>query len=164
MTQTHDNLMAAYAGESQASQRYLAYAKKADQEGFTQIARLFRAAAAAESVHAGNHMRADDGVKSTLENLKVALGGEKYEVNSMYPPMLSTAQQEDQKKAVNSFNWALEVEKVHAALYSEAIENIDSTEEYDYTVCPICGYTHKGPAPEKCPVCGALGSKFEIIK
>jgi rubrerythrin len=163
MTQTHDNLMAAFAGESQANQRYLAYAKKADQDGFPQIARLFRAAAAAESVHAGNHLRADDGVKSTLENLRDALGGENYEVKSMYPPMLSSAHQEDQKKAANSFNWALEVEKVHAALYAEAIDNLDSKDEYEYTVCPVCGYTHKGPAPEKCPVCGAPGSKFEKI-
>ena len=164
MTETHDNLMGAYAGESQASQRYLAYAKKADQEGFTQIARLFRAAAAAESVHSGNHLRADDGVSSTLENLKVALGGENYEVESMYPPMLAAAQQEDQKKAATSFNWALEVEKIHAALYAEAIDKLDSKEEYEYTVCPVCGYTHKGPAPEKCPICGAPGSKFETIK
>jgi rubrerythrin len=164
MTKTHDNLLTAFAGESQASQRYLAFAKKADQEGYPQIARLFRAAAAAESVHAGNHFRADEGAKSTLENLQAALGGENYEVNSMYPPMLATAQEEDQKKAANSFNWALEVEKIHAALYSEAINSMDSKEEYEYTVCPVCGYTHKGPAPEKCPVCGTPGSKFETIK
>lgn len=164
MTKTHENLLTSFAGESQANQRYLAFARKADQEGYTQIARLFRAAAAAESVHAGNHFRADDGVNSTLENLKFALGGENYEVNSMYPPMLATAQQEDHKKAANSFNWALEVEKIHAALYSEAIGDMDSKEEHEYTVCPVCGYTHKGPAPEKCPICGTTGSKFEIIK
>lgn len=164
MSQTNDNLMTAFAGESQANQRYLAFAKKADQEGYPQIARLFRAAAAAESVHAGNHLRADDGVSSTLENLKAALGGENYEVNSMYPPMLATAQQEGLKKAETSFNWALEVEKIHAALYAEAIENMDSKEEYEYTICPFCGYTHKGPAPDKCPVCGASGLKFETIK
>jgi rubrerythrin len=164
MAQTNDNLMAAFAGESQANQRYLAFAKKADQEGYPQIARLFRAAAAAESVHAGNHLRADDGVNSTMDNLKAALGGENYEVNSMYPPMLATAQQEGHKKAETSFNWALEVEKIHAGLYAEAIEDIDSKEEYEYTICPFCGYTHKGPAPEKCPVCGASGLKFETIK
>jgi rubrerythrin len=163
MTKTHDNLLISFAGESQANQRYLAFARKADQEGFPQIARLFRAAAAAESIHAGNHLRADDGVKTTLENLEVALGGENYEVDSMYPPMLAIAQQEDQKKAASSFNWALEVEKIHAALYAEALANMDSKEEYDYTVCPFCGYTHKGPAPEKCPICGAPGSKFETI-
>jgi rubrerythrin len=164
MTTTHENLLAAFAGESQANQRYQAFARKADQEGYPQIARLFRAAAAAESVHAGNHFRADDGVKSTLENLKEALGGENYEVNSMYPPMLATAQQEEQKKAATSFNWALEVEKIHAALYSETINNMESKEEFEYTVCPVCGYTHKGPAPEKCPVCGSPGSKFQTIK
>jgi rubrerythrin len=164
MTKTQDDLKTAFSGESQANQRYLAFAKKADQEGFAQIARLFRAAAAAESVHAGNHLRADEGVKSTLENLKEALGGENYEVNSMYPPMLATAQEENQKKAATSFGWALEVEKIHAALYTEAINNMDSKEDYEYTICPFCGYTHKGPAPEKCPVCGAPGSKFETIR
>jgi rubrerythrin len=164
MTKTHDNLLEAFAGESQANQRYLAFAKKAGQEGYPQIARLFRAAAAAESIHAANHLRADDGVKSTMENLKTALGGENYEVNSMYPPMLAAAQEEDQKRAVNSFDWALEVEKIHASLYAEAVENMDSLEECEYTICPVCGYTHKGPAPEKCPICGAAGSKFETIK
>jgi rubrerythrin len=164
MTKTHEYLMDAFAGESQANQRYLAFAKKADQEGYPQIARLFRAVAAAENVHAGNHFRADDGVKSTLENLKAALGGENYEVNSMYPPMLATATEEDQKKAATSFGWALEVEKVHSVLYSEAINNMDSKEEYEYTICPFCGYTHKGPAPDKCPICGASGSKFDTIK
>jgi rubrerythrin len=164
MTSTHENLMAAFAGESQASQRYQAFAKKADQEGHPQIARLFRAAAAAESVHAGNHLRADNGVKSTLDNLKEAMGGENYEVNTMYPPMLATAEEENDKKAATSFHWALEVEKIHASLYSEAIEAIDSNESYEYTVCPNCGYTHKGPAPEKCPVCGSPGSKFITIQ
>jgi rubrerythrin len=130
MTKTHDNLTAAFAGESQANQRYLAYAKKADQEGFHQVARLFRAAAAAESVHAGNHLRADEGVKTTLENLKIALDGENHEVNSMYPPMLASAQEEGNKKAENSFAWALEVEKIHAALYAEAINAMDSKDEY----------------------------------
>jgi rubrerythrin len=82
----------------------------------------------------------------------------------MYPPMLATAQEENQKKAATSFGWALEVEKIHAALYTEAINNMDSKEDYEYTICPFCGYTHKGPAPEKCPVCGASGSKFETIR
>jgi len=164
MTKTHENLMAAYAGESQANHRYLAFAKKADQEGYSQIARLFRAAAAAEAVHAGNHMRAAEGIKSTMENLKVALGGENYEVNIMYPPMLATAEEEDDKKAATSFHWALEVEKIHATLYSDALDNMESKDTYEYTVCPSCGYTHKGPAPDKCPVCGAAGTKFETIK
>lgn len=164
MTNTLDNLKEAFAGESQASQRYIAFARKADQEGYPQVARLFRAAALAESVHAGNHLRAAEGVKSTLDNLKEAMGGENYEVNSMYPPMLASAQAEDHKKAANSFNWALEVEKIHAQLYADAIASLDSKEEVEYTVCPICGYTHKGPAPEKCPICGTLGSKFETVR
>ncbi len=163
MTKTYENLMTAYAGESQANQRYLAFAKKADQESYPQIARLFRAAAAAESVHAGNHLRAAEGIKSTQENLKVALGGENYEVDTMYPPMLATAEEEDDKKATTSFHWALEVEKIHAALYSETLDNMDSKETFEYTVCPSCGYTHKGPAPDKCPVCGSSGAKFITI-
>src|SRR5512137_2743882 len=115
MSKSTDNLQVAFAGESQANRRYLAFAKKADQEGYPQIARLFRAAAAAESVHAGNHLRAAEGIKSTLENVKIALGGENYEVDTMYPPMLATAEEEDDKKAATSFHWALEVEKIHAA-------------------------------------------------
>lgn len=164
MTNTIDNLNAAFAGESQASQRYLAFARKADQEGYPQVARLFRAAAAAESVHAGNHLRASEGVKSTLENLTEAMAGENYEVYNMYPPMLEYAQAEEHKKAATSFDWALEVEKIHASLYADAIENLDSKEEFEYTVCSVCGYTHKGPAPEKCPVCGTPGTKFETIR
>lgn len=163
MAKTLESLMTAYAGESQANHRYQAFAKKADLEGYPQIARLFRAAAVAEAVHAGNHLRAAEGVKSTMENLKEALGGENYEVDSMYPPMLAAAEEEGNKKAATSFHWALEVEKVHAGLYSEALSDMESKETYVYTVCPSCGYTHKGPAPEKCPVCGASGSKFEII-
>ncbi len=99
-----------------------------------------------------------------MENLKEALGGENYEVNTMYPPMLAVAEAEGDKKAATSFQWALEVEKIHAALYSDTIENMDSKETFEYQICPSCGYTHKGPAPDKCPVCGAPGSKFVSIQ
>jgi len=166
MSKSLDNLKTAFAGESQANRRYLAFAKKADEEGFPQIAKLFRAAAAAETVHAQNHLRAMDGVKSTAENLEIAIGGENYEVVSMYPPMLAEAEAETDKRAVRTFKWALEVEKIHEALYRKARELLGTGKdipEMDYYVCPICGYTHEGPMKEKCPVCSTLPEKFEKI-
>ncbi len=166
MTKTLDDLKTAFAGESQANRKYLAFAKKADEEGFPQVAKLFRAAAAAETVHAHNHFKAMDGVKSTAENLQTAIAGEHYEVVSMYPPMLAQAEAEGEKRAARSFGWALEVEKVHEALYRKAAEiqaKGKDTPTVDYYVCPFCGYTHEGPMDGKCPVCGAPGGKFEKI-
>ena len=127
MSKTTDNLQAAFAGESQANRKYLAFAKKADQEGYPQIAKLFRTAAAAETVHAHNHFNALGGVKSTTENLKAAIEGENYEVVSMYPSMIADAEAEGEKKANNSLRWAFEVEKVHEALYRYALEHMDPT-------------------------------------
>lgn len=166
MTKSLENLATAFAGESQANRKYLAFAKKADEEGFPQIARLFRAAAAAETVHAQNHFRAMEGVKTTMENLTAAIGGENYEVVSMYPPMLATAEAEGDKRASRSFNYALEVEKIHEALYRKAQESLTKgkdPEATEYYVCPICGYTHEGPMTERCPVCNTLPEKFEKI-
>ncbi len=166
MSKSLDNLKAAFAGESQANRKYLAFAKKADEEGFPHIAKLFRAAAAAETVHAHNHLRAMDGVKSTAENLEVAIAGENYEVVSMYPTMLAEAQAEGDKRAAKSFGWALETEKIHEALYrnaSELLGNGKDAPETSYYVCPVCGYTHEGPIEGKCPVCGTPGEKFEKI-
>jgi rubrerythrin len=166
MTKSTDNLQAAFAGESQANRKYLAFAKKAQEEGFPQIAKLFRAAAAAETVHAHNHLKAMDGVKSTADNLQAAIGGENYEVVSMYPPMVAEAEAEGNKRAARSFNWALAVEKIHEALYREAAEVFGKGKdlpEGDYYVCPICGYTHKGKMTEKCPVCNTQPEKFEKI-
>jgi rubrerythrin len=164
MSKTLDDLKTAFAGESQANRKYLAFAKKADEEGFTQAAKLFRAAAEAETVHAHNHLKAMEGIGETLENLKEAVGGETYEVNSMYPPMVKQAETEGNKKALRSFEYALDVEKVHAALYKEAIEKINIKEEiYDYFVCPVCGFTAPKYAPDKCPVCGASGTKFTKV-
>jgi rubrerythrin len=166
MSKTLDNLMAAFAGESQANRKYLAFAKKADEEGFPQVAKLFRAAAAAETVHAHNHLRAMDGVKSTVENLEAAVAGENYEVISMYPPMLAAALAEENKRAAKSFEWALEVEKIHEALYRKARELLGKgkdTPETDYYVCPICGFTHEGPLDGRCPVCNTPGEKFGKI-
>lgn len=166
MSKSLDNLKTAFAGESQANRKYLAFAKKADQEGFPQIAKLFRAAAAAETVHAHNHLRAMDGVKSTADNLEAAVAGENYEVVSMYPPMLAEAEAEGDKRAANSFGRALEVEKIHEALYRKARELLGKGKdapETNYYVCPICGYTHEGPMDGKCPVCSTPGEKFEKI-
>jgi rubrerythrin len=158
---TLENLKTAFAGESQANRKYLAFAKKAESDGFAQVARLFRAAAEAETVHAINHFKATDGVKSTKENLEAAVGGEHYEVVSMYPPMVEEAQAEGLKRAYSSLHWALEVEKEHEALYKNALATLGKAEEqYDYYVCPNCGSTHPRGAPEKCPVCGTSGSKF----
>jgi rubrerythrin len=164
MGKTQENLKAAFAGESQANRKYIAFAKKADDEGFPQIARLFRAAAHAETVHALNHFRAMGEVKATAENLKAAINGENYEVSTMYPEFISNAEAEGDKKALTSFTWAYEVEKVHESLYRKALEALGKPEDpFDFYVCPFCGYTHERGAPDKCPVCGAPGSKFERI-
>ena len=166
MSKSVDNLKTAFAGESQANRRYLAFAKKADQEGLPQIAKLFRAAAAAETVHANNHFRAMDGVKGTAENLQVAIAGENYEVVSMYPPMFAEAEVEGDKRAALSFKYALSVEKVHEALYREAAEAFSQGKdlpETEYYVCPVCGNTHAGPLVGRCPVCNTPGEKYEKI-
>ncbi|MFZ5808554.1 MAG: rubrerythrin family protein [Chloroflexota bacterium] len=162
---TLDDLKSAFAGESQANRRYLAYARKAEEDGYPQVARLFRAAAQAETVHALNHFRAMGEIKSTAENLQAAIGGENYEVESMYPGFITDAEQEGEKQALRSFKWAWEVEKVHEELYRKALETLEQNgDTFDYYVCPFCGYTHERGAPEKCPVCGAPGSKFERIQ
>jgi rubrerythrin len=166
MTKSIDNLKAAFAGESQANRRYLAFAKKADAEGFPQIARLFRAAAHAETTHAHNHLRAMDGVKGTAENLEVAIAGENYEVVSMYPAMLEEAQTEGDKRASNSFNYALQTEKIHEALYRKAAEVFGKGKdlpETEYYVCPVCGFTHEGKFEGRCPVCNTAAERFEKI-
>jgi rubrerythrin len=166
MSKSIDNLKAAFAGESQANRKYTAFAKKADQEGYPQIARLFRAAAAAETVHALNHLRAMDGVKGTAENLEVAIAGENYEVVSMYPTMFSEAQTEGDKRASQTFNYALQTEKVHEMLYRQAAESFAQGKDLpakEYYICPVCGMTHEGPMPGRCPVCSTPGEKFEKI-
>lgn len=167
MSKTSEHLQEAFAGESQANRRYLAFAKKADEEGYPQVAKLFRAAAAAETIHALNHLKALDGVQTTTENLRAAINGENFEVVKMYPPYIQDAEVEEDKKAYTSFKWAWEVEKVHEALYRAALETLDleraKTEGPDYYVCPFCGYTHAGSAPDKCPVCGTPGKRFDCV-
>jgi rubrerythrin len=160
MSKTQENLQEAFAGESQANRKYLAFAKKAGREGHPQVARLFRAAAAAETVHAHAHLRAMKGIGSTEENLKEAVSGETHEFKSMYPPMIETAREEGEKVAERSFDYANQVEKVHADLYQKALDNLGSLAEADYYVCEVCGYTCEDEAPDVCPVCGAKKSVF----
>ena len=158
------NLNEAFAGESQANRRYLAFAQKAEQEGYLQIARLFRAAAEAETVHALNHLRALKAIHSTAENLKEAVQGETAEFRDMYPKMIAEARAEAHKDAERTFNFANEVEKVHARLFQKALENLDDKKMEDIHVCPVCGYTVEGEPPDKCPVCGANKKTFKRIE
>ncbi len=159
-SQSEKDLLAAFAGESQANRKYLAFAKQADKEGYPQVAKLFRAAAEAETVHAHNHLRTLAGVKSTADNLKEAISGETHEFKEMYPEMIQHAQEEKLKAAELTFNFANEVEKVHAALYQHALDNLENLKEADYYVCSVCGYTCENEAPDKCPVCNAKASAF----
>lgn len=164
MSKSTEDLKAAFAGESQANRRYLAFAKKADKDGYPQAARLFRAVAAAETVHALNHFRVLGEIKSTAENLQTAINGENYEVVTMYPAFINDAEAEADKKAERTFRWAWEVEKVHEALYRQMLEDVETEiEVFDYYVCPVCGHTHERTAPDKCPVCGTPGKRFERI-
>jgi len=157
---TNKHLEEAFAGESQANRKYLAFAKKAEQEGYASVAKLFRATAEAETIHAHNHLNALGAVKSTLENLQEGVDGETYEFDSMYPPMLETAKNENRKDAERSFLFAMESEKVHADLYKDAIANLNNKEDADYYLCPICGYIEKNHTPDNCPICKAKGSVF----
>jgi rubrerythrin len=163
MSKSEKNLQDAFAGESQANRKYLAFAKKADKEGFPQVAKLFRAAAAAETVHAHSHLKELGGIKSTKENLEAAINGESYEFQEMYPQMIKDAEDEGNKSALRSFNYANAVEKIHADLYKKALENLGSNEDVDYYICSVCGYTAEKEAPEKCPVCGAKQSMFQKV-
>jgi len=164
MSKTEENLKEAYAGESQANRKYLAFAKKAEEEGFKQVAKLFRAAAEAETVHAHNHLRELKGVKSTRENLEEAINGESYEFQKMYPAMIEEAKREGNKSAERSFHIANEVEKVHASLYKKALEVLGKNEEGDYYICKVCGYTAEGDVPDTCPVCGAKKGAFYRVE
>lgn len=160
MSKTEQNLREAFAGESQANRRYLAFAKQAEKEGHPQVAKLFRAAAEAETVHAHAHLRTLDGVKTTAENLKEAIAGETHEFKKMYPAMIEEAKKEGQKAAERSFTYANEVEKVHANLYQKALDNLGKLPEVDYYVCSVCGYTCENEPPDRCPVCNAVKKAF----
>lgn len=164
MTKTEQDLLDAFAGESQANRKYLAFAKKAEQEGFKQVAKLFRAAAEAETIHAHNHLKELGGIKSTKENLGEAIQGESHEFQKMYPRMIEDAKAEKNSGALRTFNYANEVEKIHARLYQYALENLGRNPEVDYCVCQVCGCTIEGEAPDECPVCKAKKQAFRKVE
>lgn len=156
---TLNNLMEAFIGESQANRKYIAYAKKAEQDGNTNASKLFKAASDAETIHALKHFQVAGMIGSTVDNLKDAVAGETHEYKQMYPDFVRIAQEEGNKAALMSFTYAMKAEEVHARLYQEALENMDETEEVFYYLCPICGNIEK-VRPEKCSICGVLGEKF----
>lgn len=160
---TQANLEAAFAGESQAHMKYLAFADKAEKEGFSSVARLFRAVSYAEQVHATNHFKTLGNLGKTVDNLEAAIGGETYEVEEMYPAFIAVAKVQEEKNAVRSNNWALEAEKVHAGMYEMARQSVlagQDAEVGNVHVCAVCGWTVEGEAPERCPLCGAKREKF----
>ncbi|MCW4006984.1 MAG: rubrerythrin family protein [Candidatus Bathyarchaeota archaeon] len=163
MSKTEKNLKDAFAGESQANRKYLAFAQKAEEEGFSQVAKLFRAAAEAETVHALNHLRITGEIQGTLDNLCAALTGETLEFEKMYPQFIEEAKQEENKQAAWSFDVANQVEKIHANLYKTAItalKNKQPLPNTDYYICSVCGNAVENQAPTKCPICGAPQTKF----
>ncbi len=165
MSSTEKNLQEAFAGESQANRKYLAFAKKAEQEGFVNVARLFRTAAEAETIHALGHLNALEGVKSTMENLRAAVAGETYEFTQMYPPMLQQAIDDDHR-AKHMFGYALKAEAVHAKLYQMALQAVEQGKDVTETrfyLCPVCGHIELGEPPEACPICGTKKEKFVQI-
>ncbi|HEX8908521.1 MAG TPA: rubrerythrin family protein [Anaeromyxobacteraceae bacterium] len=165
MPTTVDNLKVAFAGESQANRKYLAFARQAEKDGYPQIAKLFRAAAEAETLHALAHLANMGGVGSTLENLRAAVSGETYEFTEMYPPMVEQAKAENHK-ARHMLGYANAAEKVHAGLFSQALQALESgadLSKMDVYLCPVCGDLEFGAAPDKCPICGAPASKFQKI-
>jgi len=165
MTKTEQNLLDAFAGESQANRKYLAFAKQADKEGYTQAAKLFRAAAEAETVHAHAHLKTVGGIKSTAENLKSAIEGETHEFKEMYPEMIEEAKKEGNKAAERSFSFANEVEEVHAGLYQGVLDKLENPVDVDcYYVCSICGFTCENEPPERCPVCKAATKAFMKVE
>ncbi|MFC1973878.1 rubrerythrin family protein [Chloroflexota bacterium] len=166
MSNVEDNLKAGFSGESQANRKYLFFAEKAEKEGHKRIARLFRAAADAETAHARNHLNVLQGVKSTRENLLAAIDGENHEFTEMYPDFINKAEAEGNKKAVDTFDLANKVEQIHHGLYEAALNMLDKGEEGElkpFYVCQYCGNTVEGEAPDTCPICGAPKKLFKLI-
>lgn len=161
---TNENLQTAFAGESQANRKYSAFAEKADKDGFTNVAKLFRATAEAETFHAKGHLKSMDGIKTTTENLETAIAGETYEFTEMYPPMLEQAEAEGHR-AKAMFKWAIEAEKVHADLYTRALEAVKAGKDLDVEVylCPNCGHIEFGKPSNKCPICQAPPERYMLI-
>jgi len=167
LSKTKDSLEFAFAGESQANRKYLFFAEKAEEDGQERIARLFRAAADAETVHARNHLKVLQGIESTMENLLTAIGGENHEFTEMYPDFIKQAETEGEKKAADSFDLANKVEQIHHGLYQDALKRLENNEAVElkpFYVCQYCGNTVEGEAPEKCPVCGAPRRMFKLIE
>jgi len=163
---TEDNLKAAFAGESQAHMRYMAFSDKAEREGFPNVARLFRAISFAEQVHATGHFRTLSGINATAENLGEAIGGETYEVEEMYPAFMAVAEHQGEKAALRSMTYALEAEKIHAAMYQQARQAVEAGRDPSLGtiyICEVCGYTVEGEAPDRCPVCNAPKNKFHAF-
>jgi rubrerythrin len=160
---TEENVKSAFAGESQAHMKYLAFAHAAETEKLANVARLFRANSFAEQIHASNHLKTLGGIKKTGENLQAAIEGETFEVTEMYPAYIKVGEDQGEKMAVTYFNYAIAAEKVHAGLYKRAKESVDKATDLEYfpiQVCGVCGFTVEGEAPEKCPVCGSPKNKF----
>ncbi|WP_027722992.1 rubrerythrin family protein [Maridesulfovibrio zosterae] len=164
MSKTSENLSAAFAGESQANRKYLAFAEKAESEGKPGVAKLFRAAAAAETIHAHAHLRLMKGIGSTEENLKAAIEGETFEFKSMYPDMMEDAKAEGENAVLRYFGFANEAEKIHAELYSAALEaDSDKFADAEFYICSVCGHTQDGAATDKCPICGAAAKAYNKV-
>ena len=166
MPKTNENVQYAFAGESQANRKYLFFADKAEEEGHKQAARLFRAAAEAETVHARNHLRVVQGIKSTKDNLAAAISGEHHEFTQMYPGFIKEADAEGQTQAKRSFDMANQVEKIHHGLFQAALDNLNKGKAVDdkpFFVCQVCGNTVEGSAPDKCPICGASAKMFKRV-
>ena len=166
MSNTMENLQTAFSGESQANRRYLFFADKAEKESYPEIARLFRATAEAETVHARNHLKTMGGIGATKDNLQAAIEGENYEFTKMYPGFIEQAKSENNQAAQTSFDWANKVEKIHHGLYQKALKALEAEQQLKdepYFVCQGCGYTVAGEAPEKCPVCGAPRKMFKRV-
>ena len=167
MSDTEKNLQDAFAGESQASRRYLFFAERTEREGHPQIARLFRAAVEAETVHARNHLVAMSGIKSIRENLEAAIEGEHHEFTKMYPGFIEQAESEGNKRALSTFSWANKVEEIHYGLYQTTLKALEAGEQLKdepYFVCQVCGYTVAGEAPDTCPICGAPITRFKRVE
>jgi len=164
LSNTEKNLAAAFAGESQANRKYLAFAKQADAEKLPQVAKLFRAAAEAETIHAHTHLRNLGLIKTTAENLKAAIAGETHEFTEMYPGFISEAQGENQSMAIiKGMQLANDAEKVHAALYQKALDTLNQPVAVDYYLCSVCGHIAEGNAPDQCPICGAKSVAYKKV-
>jgi len=164
MANTMENLQNAFAGESQANRKYLAFAQKAEAEGYLRAAKMFKAAAMAETIHAHKHLAAMGGIGNTADNLKAAVSGETYEFQSMYPPMIETAVKEGNKDAEQSFRYANAAEAVHAAKYQDVLDNLEKGKDSEFHVCPLCGNVFEGDVPDECEICGTKKQAFKKVE